>query len=40
MNTHSMLKNAIGLMKLDIMNPAEMPVDQAIRAVTAIAALA
>ena len=40
MNTTTMLNSAIGLMKLNIMNPAEMPVDQAIRAVTAIAALA
>jgi predicted hydrolase (HD superfamily) len=40
MNTQEMLKNAIGIMKLNIMNPAEMPVDQALQAVTAIAALA
>ena len=39
MNTTTMLNNAIGMMQLDIMNPAEMPIDQAIRAVTAIAAL-
>lgn len=40
MNTHSMLTSAIGLMKLDMMNPTEMSIDQAIQAVTAIAALA
>lgn len=40
MNTQDMLKNAIGIMKLSVMNPAEMPVDQALLAVTAIAALA
>ena len=40
MKTTTILNNAIALMQLNIMNLAEMPVDQAIQAVTAIAALA
>ncbi len=40
MNTQTMLANAIALMELNIMNPSEMPIDQALLAITAIAALA